>query len=463
MLKIFNTLTRRKEIFKPIHHGKVGMYVCGMTVDGACHLGHARTFVTFDMIARYLRYIGYQLNYVRNITDLDDKIIQRSFQDRKDIKYFTQNLINKMHQDFSALNILPPTHEPRVTHHIKEIIELVHKLIILKYAYLAKNGDVMFSIKKYLQYGILSRQDPMKLQAGIRVKLIDNIKRNPIDFVLWKVSKDNEPSWPSPWGPGRPGWHIECSAINYTYLGDHFDIHGGGSDLIFPHHENELAQSSSAYNTPYVNYWIHSGIMIINRDKMSKSLNNFLSVRDILKRYDAETIRYFLMSSHYRSELHYNEVNLNQARFSLQRLYIALRHTDTSSYLEQDIEFETKFHQLMNDDFNTPGAYSVLFNLAREINYNKIKNPIKANNLATRLRILGNIIGLLEQKPEHFLKKSNTVFSNNTLLKVEELLQIRVEARKKKDWNKADTARKSLSQLGILLEDGIEGTEWRRK
>ncbi|VFP88087.1 cysteine--tRNA ligase [Candidatus Erwinia haradaeae] len=463
MLKIFNTLTRKKEIFKPIHNGQVSMYVCGMTVDDECHLGHARTFVAFDMIARYLRYIGYDLNYVRNITDIDDKIIQRSFQDGMDIKSLTQNLINRMNQDFSILNILPPTHEPRVTHHIKEIIELVHKLMILKYAYLAKNGDVMFSIQKDPKYGLLSRQNPMNLQAGIRVKLIDKIKHNPMDFVLWKSSKDNEPSWPSPWGQGRPGWHVECSAMNHTYLGDHFDIHGGGSDLIFPHHENELAQSTCAYNTSYVNYWMHSGVMIINSDKMSKSLRNSLTIRDILKRYNAETVRYFLMSSHYRSELHYNEVNLDQARTSLERLYIALRNTDTNVFLKEDLVFETKFHQLMKDDFNTPGAYAVLFNLAREINYNKIKNPIKANSLATRLRILGSIIGLLQEKPENFLKHSDIVFNNDLLLQIEELIQMRSHARQIKDWDRADTARNSLNQLGILLEDDIKGTQWRRK
>ena len=290
MLKIFNTLSRQKEEFKPIHAGNVGMYVCGITVYDLCHIGHGRTFVAFDVVARYLRYLGYSLKYVRNVTDIDDKIIKRAAENGESCEQLTSRMIAEMHADFDALNILRPDLEPRATHHIAEIIELVAQLIARKHAYVAENGDVMFSVDSAPGYGVLSRQDLEQLKAGARIEIAE-VKRNPMDFVLWKMSKPGEPHWTSPWGEGRPGWHIECSAMNCKQLGEHFDIHGGGSDLMFPHHENEIAQSTCAHDGPYVNYWMHSGMVMIDREKMSKSLNNFFTVRDVLKYYDAETVR----------------------------------------------------------------------------------------------------------------------------------------------------------------------------
>jgi cysteinyl-tRNA synthetase len=329
MLKIFNTMTRQKEEFKPIHAGEVGMYVCGITVYDLCHIGHGRTFVAFDVVSRYLRFLGYKLKYVRNITDIDDKIIKRANENGESFVALVDRMIAEMHKDFDALNILRPDSEPRATHHIHEIIEITEKLIARGHAYVADNGDVMFSVPTDPTYGALSRQDLDQLQAGARVDVVD-VKRNPMDFVLWKMSKEGEPSWPSPWGEGRPGWHIECSAMNCKQLGNHFDIHGGGSDLMFPHHENEIAQSTCAHGGEYVNYWMHSGMVMVDREKMSKSLGNFFTVRDVLKYYDAETVRYFLMSGHYRSQLNYSEENLKQARSALERLYTALRGTDKS-------------------------------------------------------------------------------------------------------------------------------------
>ncbi|PUY17468.1 cysteine--tRNA ligase, partial [Cronobacter sakazakii] len=323
MLKIFNTMSRQKEEFKPIHAGEVGMYVCGITVYDLCHIGHGRTFIAFDVVARYLRFLGYKLKYVRNITDIDDKIIKRANENGEDFVALVDRMVAEMHKDFDALNILRPDSEPRATQHIPEIIEIVEQLIARGHAYVAGNGDVMFAVESDADYGKLSRQDLEQLQAGARVEVADS-KRNPMDFVLWKMSKPGEPSWPSPWGDGRPGWHIECSAMNCKQLGSHFDIHGGGSDLMFPHHENEIAQSTCAHDGEYVNYWMHSGMVMVDREKMSKSLGNFFTVRDVLQHYDAETVRYFLMSGHYRSQLNYSEENLKQARASLERLYTAL-------------------------------------------------------------------------------------------------------------------------------------------
>ncbi|MDU5846607.1 MAG: cysteine--tRNA ligase, partial [Cronobacter sakazakii] len=322
MLKIFNTMSRQKEEFKPIHAGEVGMYVCGITVYDLCHIGHGRTFIAFDVVARYLRFLGYKLKYVRNITDIDDKIIKRANENGEDFVALVDRMVAEMHKDFDALNILRPDSEPRATQHIPEIIEIVEQLIARGHAYVAGNGDVMFAVESDADYGKLSRQDLEQLQAGARVEVADS-KRNPMDFVLWKMSKPGEPSWPSPWGDGRPGWHIECSAMNCKQLGSHFDIHGGGSDLMFPHHENEIAQSTCAHDGEYVNYWMHSGMVMVDREKMSKSLGNFFTVRDVLQHYDAETVRYFLMSGHYRSQLNYSEENLKQARASLERLYTA--------------------------------------------------------------------------------------------------------------------------------------------
>ncbi|URG53887.1 cysteine--tRNA ligase [Pectobacterium quasiaquaticum] len=461
MLKIFNTLSRQKEEFKPIHAGQVGMYVCGITVYDLCHIGHGRTFVAFDVVARYLRYLGYSLKYVRNVTDIDDKIIKRAIENGETSDQLTTRMIAEMHADFDALNILRPDAEPRATHHIADIIEMVETLIARRHAYVASNGDVMFSVDTAPGYGVLSRQDLDQLQAGARVEITE-VKRNPMDFVLWKMSKPGEPHWSSPWGEGRPGWHIECSAMNCKQLGTHFDIHGGGSDLMFPHHENEIAQSSCAHDGSYVNYWMHSGMVMVDREKMSKSLNNFFTVRDVLAYYDPETVRYFLMSGHYRSQLNYSEDNLKQARAALDRLYTALRGTDAGAAAHGGDEFEARFREAMDDDFNTPEAYSVLFDMAREVNRLKTEDVQAANQLASALRKLSGVLGLLEQDPEQFLQNGAQV-DDEEVKEIEALIQQRKDARAAKDWALADQARDRLNEMGIVLEDGSQGTIWRRK
>ncbi|WP_323834825.1 cysteine--tRNA ligase [Photorhabdus africana] len=461
MLKIFNTLSRQKEEFKPIHPGKVGMYVCGITIYDLCHIGHGRTFVSFDVVARYLRYLGYDLTYVRNVTDVDDKIIKRAAENSESCDDLTGRMLAEMYKDFDALNILRPDLEPRATRHIPEIIALTESLIKRDHAYVADNGDVMFSVESDQDYGLLSRQDLSQLQAGARVEVAD-VKRNPMDFVLWKMSKPGEPSWKSPWGAGRPGWHIECSAMNSKQLGNHFDIHGGGADLMFPHHENEIAQSTCAHDGPYVNYWMHSGMVMVDKEKMSKSLNNFFTIRDVLEYYDAETVRYFLLSGHYRSQLNYTEDNLKQARTALERLYTALRGTDASVLSAGGEVFEARFIDAMNDDFNTPEAYSVLFDMAREINRLKSEDMDAANGLAAELRKLAGILGLLQQQPEQFLHRGIQA-DDEEIAKIEALIKQRNDARKNKDWPLADSARNQLNEMGIELEDGPQGTSWRRK
>ncbi|MDI9769116.1 cysteine--tRNA ligase [Pantoea dispersa] len=461
MLKIYNTLSRQKEEFKPIHAGEIGMYVCGITVYDLCHIGHGRTFVAFDVVARYLRYVGYKLKYVRNITDIDDKIIKRANENGESIETLTNRMIAEMHKDFAALGILPPDLEPRATRHIAEIIELVGKLIDRGHAYVADNGDVMFDVLSDKDYGALSRQDLEQLQAGARVEVAE-VKRNPMDFVLWKMSKADEPAWNSPWGNGRPGWHIECSAMNCKQLGTHFDIHGGGSDLMFPHHENEVAQSTCAHDGPYVNYWMHSGMVMVDREKMSKSLGNFFTVRDVLQHYDAETVRYFLMSGHYRSQLNYGEDNLNQARAALERLYTALRHTDASAAPAGGEAFEDRFRSAMDDDFNTPEAYSVFFDMAREVNRLKGEDKAAADALAAKLRQLADVLGILQQDPEQFLQSGAQVNADE-VAEIEHWVKTRADARAAKDWAQADIARDKLNELGVIVEDSPQGSSWRRK
>ena len=459
MLKIFNTLTREKEIFKPICENHVGMYVCGVTVYDLCHIGHGRTFVSFDVIARYLRYLGYNLTYVRNITDVDDKIIKRALENKETCDELVNRMVIEMHKDFDALNVLRPDFEPRATHHIPEIIDIVEQLIKRGHAYVADNGDVMFDVESFKKYGKLSRQDLEQLQAGARIE-INEIKKNPMDFVLWKMSKPDEPSWPSPWGAGRPGWHIECSAMNGKWLGNHFDIHGGGSDLMFPHHENEIAQSCCAHDGKYVNYWIHSGMIMVNKEKMSKSLGNFFTIRDVLSHYHAETVRYFLLTAHYRSQLNYSEENLNLAQQALERLYTALRGIDKNALPFGGENFVASFREAMDDDFNTPNALSVLFEMARELNKLKTEDATKANGLAARLCQLGNILGLLESDPETFLQAGS---NDMEIIQIEALIKQRNEARTAKDWATADAARNALSAMGIVLEDGPNGTTWRKQ
>jgi cysteinyl-tRNA synthetase len=459
MLKIYNSLTRQKEEFKPIRPGQVGMYVCGVTIYDLCHIGHGRTFVGFDLVVRYLRYLGYQVTFVRNITDVDDKIIKRAAENQESCEALTERLIGDMHADFDALNLQRPDIEPRATLHINEIIALVEQLLANGNAYVAENGDVLFAIDSFADYGRLSGQDLDQLQAGARVG-VEEAKRNPLDFVLWKMSKPGEPTWESPWGPGRPGWHIECSAMNSKHLGNHFDIHGGGSDLMFPHHENEIAQSCCAHHTQYVNTWMHTGMVMVDREKMSKSLGNFFTIRDVLKVYDAETIRYFLMSGHYRSQLNYSDENLNQGRAALERLYTALRGLPVVAAAGGE-GFVDRFRAAMDDDFNTPEAYSVLFDLAREVNRLKSEGAADAPALAARLRELGGVLGLLEQDPETFFQGGAE--TDSEVAEIEALIKARNDARAAKDWPAADAARNRLTEMGIVLEDGAQGTSWRRK
>ena len=460
MLKIYNTLTRQKEEFKPISAGKVGMYVCGVTIYDLCHIGHGRTFVSFDVVARYLRFSGYDLTFVRNITDIDDKIIKRAAENGESCDSLTERLIGEMHTDFDALNMKRPDVEPRATDYIKEIIEVVEKLIEKGFAYVADNGDVMFEVSKYEQYGKLSKQDLDQLQAGARV-CIDVNKRSPLDFVVWKMSKPGEPTWESPWGAGRPGWHIECSAMNSSILGDHFDIHGGGSDLQFPHHENEIAQSVCAHDTDYVNTWMHSGMVMVDREKMSKSLGNFFTIRDVLGHYDAETVRYFLMSGHYRSQLNYSEDNLKQSRSALERLYTALRGLDTDAEAKGGESYQARFSAAMDDDFNTPEAYSVLFDVAREINRIKGSDLSAASELGAVLRQMADVIGILHQDPEAFLQ--GEAGGDDEVAEIEALIKLRNDSRALKDWANADLARDKLAAMNIVLEDGPSGTTWRKK
>lgn len=456
MLHIYNTLTRQKEAFKPIQEGKVGMYVCGITVYDVCHMGHARTYLNFDLMVRFLRHSGFEVDYVRNITDVDDKIIKRANQNNESCDALTERTIAMMHEDFDAIGLLPADIEPRVTTHIPEIIDVIQRLIDKGHAYVADDGDVLFDVSTYEAYGKLGRQDLEQLQAGARVEVARD-KQDPLDFVLWKSAKPEEPSWASPWGEGRPGWHIECSAMNHKHLGAHFDIHGGGSDLIFPHHENEVAQSCCAFDTPYVNYWVHTGMVQVNQEKMSKSLGNFFTLRDVLTQHDAETIRYFLMSAHYRSQLNYSEDNLKQARSALERLYTALEGLEINDDCDLSNDYVLRFDKAMNDDFNTPEAYAVLFELAREINIAKNDDNHKAQQLGSVLRYLGSVMGLLQQDPSKFLQGAG-----EDVAVIEGFIKQRNDARAAKDWAKADEARDALTAMGIILQDGPQGTSWRK-
>ena len=456
MIQIHNTITRQKEDLVPITPGELGMYVCGVTVYDFCHIGHARTFVSFDMIVRYLRYRGFKVKYVRNITDIDDKIIKRANEKGVSAKELSEEFITKMYEDFDRLNIARPDVEPRATDNIPEIIALVERLIKKGFAYVAGNGDVMFAIDAFKNYGRLSGQKLEELEAGSRVE-VEKTKRNPFDFVLWKMAKEGEPFWESPWGNGRPGWHIECSAMNSKVLGQHFDIHGGGSDLIFPHHENEIAQSCCAFDTKYVNYWLHSGMVMINDEKMSKSLGNFFTIRDVLKQYDAETVRYFLISAQYRSPLNYSQDNLDNARASLARLYTALRDVKAGPACGGE-EYVERFTKFMDDDFNTPGALSVLFDLAKAVN---TSSGTEAEGLAGRLLELAGVLGLLTQDPIKFLQGQSDGADDDVAL-IESLIEERCAARANKDFAAADAARNKLTEMGVVLEDGPNGTTWRR-
>ncbi len=458
MLQIYNTLTRQKETFTPIQPGKVGLYVCGITVYDMCHMGHARTYLSFDMMVRYMRAKGLDVQYVRNITDVDDKIIKRANENGETPAQLTERTVAMMHEDFAAINLLMPDVEPRVTTHMDEIIDVIQRLVDKGHAYQASSGDVLFDVSTYEAYGKLSKQDLEQLNAGARVEVAAG-KDDPLDFVLWKVAKPGEPAWQSPWGEGRPGWHIECSAMNHKHLGAHFDIHGGGSDLIFPHHENEVAQSCCAFDTPYVNYWVHTGMVQVNDEKMSKSLGNFFTLRDVLKEYDGETLRYFMLTAHYRSQLNYTDDNLKQAKSALERLYTALRDVTPAKVELAESAYYARFTAAMDDDFNTPEAFSVLFELARELNKHK-QDADKAAQLAGELVALGGILGLLQLSPEVFLQAGGG--DDEEVAKIEALIKQRNDARASKDWAAADAARNALTAMGIVLEDGAQGTTWRR-
>lgn len=481
MLKIYNTLTRKKEPFQPRVAGKVGMYVCGMTVYDYCHIGHARVMVVFDTVARYFRYRGYELTYVRNITDIDDKIIQRAIEKGEDYGKLTERFIDAMHEDERALAVLPPDLEPRATQSIDDIIAMIKTLVAKDLAYVGTNGDVFYAVTKFKDYGRLSGKHLDDLQAGERVD-VDLAKRNPMDFVLWKMAKANEPFWESPWGNGRPGWHIECSAMSTCCLGNHFDIHGGGMDLQFPHHENEIAQSEGATGETFVNLWMHNGFVRVDDEKMSKSLGNFFTVREVLNQYQPEIIRFFILSSHYRSPLNYSDEQLNDAKAGLDRLYMALRGIEITTDAAIEDDYKTRFEQAMDDDFNTPVARSVLFDLARELNTVKKESNIdRSVALASSLKFLGGLLGILQDDPEVFLKGNiflannspsagtsiTLVTSSTTVLTgeyIDQQIQVRLDAKKAKDWALADKIRNDLKEQGVILEDSPDGTtSWRRE
>ena len=462
MLQIYNSLTNRKEPLRPLTPGQVRMYVCGMTVYDYCHLGHARAMVVFDMVVRYLRSQGYQVTYVRNITDIDDKIIQRAAEQGVTVDELTERFIAAMHEDAAALGVLPPDHEPRATQAIDAMLAMIQALIDKGYAYAAGNGDVYYAVSRFPGYGKLSGKRIEDLRAGERIEP-GEAKRDPLDFALWKAAKPGEPSWPSPWGPGRPGWHIECSAMSTSCLGNHFDIHGGGLDLKFPHHENEIAQSEAATGEPFANVWMHNGHVRVNDEKMSKSLGNFFTVREILSRFRAEQVRYFLLASHYRGPLNYSVEALENAGSGLERLYLALRGLDLSAAADRQAEpvYYERFAEAMDDDFNTPLALSVLHELAREINRRRGDDPQAAERLGAVLRELGAILGLLQEDPEHYLRGSGGE-SGLSDAEIEAMLQRRQEARAARNFAEADRLRDELAAQGIIIEDSPQGTSWRR-
>lgn len=461
MLTIYNSLTNRKESFEPIVPGQVRMYVCGMTVYDYCHIGHARVLVVFDVVFRFLKHLGYEVTYVRNITDIDDKIISRAQENGEEYFQLTNRFIDAMHEDADALGVLRPDMEPRATDTIEPMLTMIDGLQQKGYAYQAGNGDVYFSVSKFEAYGCLSGKKIDELRAGERVE-VDEGKADPLDFVLWKSAKPGEPSWPSKFGDGRPGWHIECSAMANQLLGNHFDIHGGGQDLQFPHHENEIAQSESCNGEKFVNYWMHNGFVRVNEEKMSKSLGNFFVLREVLDNYRAEEIRYFILGSHYRSQLNYSEDQLDNARAALTRLYAALQDTGSQS-LPVDSEYQRRFDRAMCDDFNTAGAIAVLFELVRDINRAKREDSDRQHSLASLLRNLGGVIGLLQADPDEFLQSASGKHGDglaNTA--IDDLVGQRLQAREQKDWAAADRIRDELSAAGIVIEDGADGTRWRR-
>ncbi len=469
MLKIHNSLSRKKDIFEPMEAGKVKIYVCGMTVYDLCHLGHARVLVVFDAITRYFRYSGYDVTYVRNITDIDDKIINRANAKGEDFNALTSRFIDAMHEDSDALGVLPPNDEPRATESMDDIISMVQTLIEKGHAYAAAptehgNGDVYYDVSSFENYGQLSGKKLEDLRAGERVA-VDERKDDPLDFVLWKAAKPDEPSWDSPWGKGRPGWHIECSAMSTCCLGNHFDIHGGGQDLQFPHHENEIAQSEAATGETFVNLWMHNGFVRINDEKMSKSLNNFFTVREILKLYKGEEIRYFVLASQYRSPLNYSDQLLDTARTTLSRLYNTLRGLNLPADFDENDPAIATFKEAMDDDFNTPEALAVLFDLANQVNRLRDEDENAASEKAAVLKHLANVLGLLEENPEEYLQSSageGAGAGDAGGEDIDGLIEARNAARANKDWAEADRIRDALDEMGIVLEDKDGKTIWRR-
>jgi len=462
MLKIYNTLARDKQNFVPIEPNKVRMYVCGMTVYDYCHLGHARVMVVFDMVYRWFKLSGFEVTYVRNITDIDDKIIKRAAENGESIYSLTGRFVDAMHEDEQALGILPPDHEPRATQYVPQMLEMIAKLQANGLAYPAADGDVNYAVRKFDGYGKLSGKSLEDLRAGERVNINDG-KSDPLDFVLWKHAKDDEPEevkWSSPWGMGRPGWHIECSAMGSELLGKHFDIHGGGADLQFPHHENEIAQSEGAHQCQYVNYWMHNGFVRVDNEKMSKSLGNFFTIREVLKKYDAEVVRFFILRAHYRSQLNYSDAHLDDAKVALGRLYTSLkRHDTTTVEAHSAIDFNTphaqRFKAAMDDDFNTPEAIAVLFELANEV------NKTNSMQLAVQLKLLGGMLGLLGREADEFLQGGVTTSGLNEV-EIETRIAARIAAKKAKNYAESDGIRNELLEAGVILEDSAAGTSWRR-
>ncbi|MAR72311.1 MULTISPECIES: cysteine--tRNA ligase [unclassified Halomonas] len=456
-MQIYNTLSRTKEEFTPIEPGKVRMYVCGMTVYDFCHLGHARVMVAFDVISRYLRHRGYDVTYVRNITDIDDKILRRAEENGESIGELTERMIDAMHEDEGRLFVQRPDQEPRATGHVAEIIAMIEVLIAKGFAYAPGNGDVYYRVRKFEGYGKLNNRNLDDMRSGARVE-VDEHKEDPLDFVLWKGAKPGEASWASPWGEGRPGWHIECSAMSTCCLGNTFDIHGGGPDLTFPHHENEIAQSEAATGERYVNTWMHAGAVRVDSEKMSKSLGNFFTIREVLEHHDPEVVRYLLVASHYRSAINYAPEALGEARKSLERFYTALDGVALPAEIEVGPgDYAARFSAAMDDDFNTPEALSVLFELVRELNRARKEGSDDVPALALELKRLGSILGLLTQEPAAFLKGGSVALSED---EINARIAARAEAKKARQFAEADRIRDELAALGIVLKDSREGTTW---
>ncbi|NLD14773.1 MAG: cysteine--tRNA ligase [Gammaproteobacteria bacterium] len=456
-LHIYNTLSKQKAPFQPLNANQARIYVCGMTVYDYCHIGHARVMVAFDVVTRWLRHSGYDVTYVRNITDIDDKIIQRANENGEPFTALVERMIAAMHEDEARLSVQRPDIEPRATGHIDGMFQMIQTLIDKDYAYAPGNGDVYYRVGKFAEYGKLSGMKLNDLRSGARVE-VGEAKEDPLDFVLWKAAKPGEPSWTSPWGEGRPGWHIECSVMSTCCLGDSFDIHGGGPDLVFPHHENEIAQSEAATGQTYAETWMHAGAVRVDGEKMSKSLGNFFTIREVLEKYPAEVVRYLLVSSHYRSPINYSEDSLKEAKGALERFYLALKGLERVAPSGGEA-FVERFTAAMNDDFNTPEACAVLFEMVREVNRLKASDMQAATGLAAQLRKLAEVLGVLQLEADEFLLAGGG--DKLPAAEVEAMIQQRLAAREAKDWAESDRIRDELAQQGVILEDSKGVTSWR--